>query len=408
MSVIDVISRAVLIVLGDIPTDDPEEKKGKGVDIIGKGGVTPDPIPDEFTFNREGFTKFGIIHSGTHQWVDGVARTESGVERELAQIWLKNGYSHVFLLMGVRYGFCDNPKVTCLGSKAQNLRDVADAIVASGGKAGANWKDVEIDYVQHGHGGGEDKGHDVGSVPMADIVKALGRLPAEAQRAVIAAQCHSASMTAFKGLVDSNDLLEAYSGRDDESDQTKISYLDGADLGFLKSDGSVDDGAIGSHQLMFFRGITYILTGGLPKWRGFVFRRGPNFRDTGFTMKETEIFPKGIVEIKREDGLGKLVPLLADSYEKGITVIGYDFGKDPKGVPDEYRRLADKYPGWVQFVWVDGYTSQFFANYSYSKSSSPLYSFRFPGAAEDKYFNLAEMEAMLGKITNGHEMHGRE
>ncbi|HBF11920.1 MAG TPA: hypothetical protein DDW49_00790 [Deltaproteobacteria bacterium] len=341
--------------------------------------------------------RIGIIFDGTDQNRDAVAVLDSGVKHELTDAWKAAGYDSVYLLAGNRYDFC-NATVQCRGNQLKDLHDVIQKIVAldTAGKGPAFWKDVAVEFVSNGHGGGEGKEHQIGALKLTDIIQELGNIPPEAQRVMRFEECGAANIIGVQHMLDPNDLALAYSGQD--ADGTALhNFTDSAALGYRGAQTGND-----SQQSMFWRGQASI-QGSRFAHRGMVFLRGAQFVDRGFgTETLPDPFPRSIVSVT---DLVTLIETLGTSYDKGITIVGFSAGASSKqkNTLEQFKTFAEKYPGWVQFLWVDSKTAKEFYPQA-TRFQEPQFIFHFPGADPTKLFTLNETKKMLDDILHGTSM----
>lgn len=245
----------------------------------------------------------------------------------------------------------------------------------------------------NGHG---EVGYLSRDVTKADFAKALNELPESVSRVTIAHQCLSGALVNFK-LVDENDLLWTYGGPNEPN------ITDGAGIIIALEEVNEGDISTASLQDLFWMSRRQIYEGKfMPYYRRFVFLKGPNFVDRGFTKEPAPPpFPAELVEV---EDIAEYLELTEKGKPKGVTVIGFEGGDKEDSLKMKLAAAAKRHKGFVQFIWIPKEMARDARPEGAPAGESVFQLFFYGGDKEQFFRHDRDVDDILRRLHSGEEI----
>lgn len=232
--------------------------------------------------------------------------------------------------------------VICLPPTLQSLEQVVQDIKKRFGSE----PNVSVFTFVNGHGAAS---HEIpaqnGHISGGAFANLLDRLPASFSRYTHLHQCYGGGFVAF-GLVDANDLLVAYAGKNELNwtDVLGVPVVEGVEW-------DTNNDGVRAMQESFWVAQRSIYAGTLtPMRRRFVFLRGTDFVDRGFgTSAAPPPFPLTVTEVQ---DVMHYLDLTKSGAEQGVTIIGFEGVQDGEDLRKNLEIAAARSGGSTQFLWV--------------------------------------------------------
>ena len=288
-----------------------------------------------------GVKRIAIIFNGSLPDKDLVAAIDRSFVRAMQPILLdEEHFDSVYRLDDECKTKDVRLEVFCFPPTLKSLEAVTADINSKFGNAEA----VSVFTYVEGHG---SSSHEIptqnGLINGRDFAKVLGRLQPKFQRVTDLHMCYAGGYATF-GLVDDNDLLKAYAGKDETN------WSDAAGIAVLQRHVDPNKDGIVTTQESFWLGQSYIYNEFAPYRRRFVFQRGKNFIDRGLgTKAATPPFPASLVEVKE---VMSYLKLAKSGASQGITVIGFEGENGGGALKKKMEEAAAAEGGFAQFLWV--------------------------------------------------------
>lgn len=285
-----------------------------------------------------GLTRIAILFNSSLPERDGTAAYDRSFILGLQPILLdEERFDRVYRLDDECAKRDVREEVLCLPPTLKSLETVVQEITD---KFSTTGDEVSVFTFVNGHG---SPSYNLVGIAGKDFAAVLNKLPSEVSRITTLHMCYGAGFALF-GLMDENDLLKAYAGKEE------LNWDDATRITILQRDRDPNGDGILTNQEEFWLGQSYIYNSLAPYRRHFVFRRGPNFVDRGLgTKPATPPFPASLVEVK---DVPHYLRLTQQGANQGITIIGLEGREGGKPLKKQLETAAVQEGGVTQFLWI--------------------------------------------------------